>query len=657
MPPDDKPVYVPAPNLPAGTRDALIVATNSYADPLLRELRSPVKDAEGLATVLADPAIGGFEVKMLVDRKEGVLRREIARFLGNRQASETILIYLSCHGLQDPRGRLYFAATDTDSGSPQASAVRSADLIEMMDECKASRQILILDCCFSGSFGDKAAGGPGASGGPNLEQQLLGGHSRGREVLTASRAFEYSFEGEPLGGAITGSVFTTGLVEGMLLGTADHDKDGYVTVDEAYDYAFRYVQRDGTPQTPQRFLYSGEGDRIILARSAAGRAVWPAELPSNWVSALEDPSPQLRAGAVNALAEWLSDTDPARVIAAKRKLRQIADEEIPRVAAIARKHVELARQAEEAAPSPPQPAKNPALVELWSSAPPVILRHGRDEANCAAFSPDGRLLASGGWGRVIRLWDVATGDEVSSLTVSGKATAVLDVAFSPDGTLLASADTDGGLRLWDVRRGRQLRMRPCKEKIGSVEFGSDGTVLVTGHLGGSVCVWNVSSLKRLRELKVNGDPIFDVAVNPKGSFLASAGADGRVRVRFTAVGETIFQHKSHVGWATGVAFSPDGTLLASSGAAGEVIMHEALTGNRVRELKAGSDKINGIAFSQDGAQLAVGYQHGTVGVWELGTDHQYVLVGHQGAVHSVACSPAETLIASAGKDGTVRLWR
>jgi len=101
----------------------------------------------------------------------------------------------------------------------------------------------------------------------NLEMQLQG-HSRGREVLTASRGVEYSCQGKPLDDVTAGSVFTTGLVEGLRGGAAERDRDGHITVEEAYD-AFNPVKRDGSPQTPQRWLFGSESQKVVLARSVA----------------------------------------------------------------------------------------------------------------------------------------------------------------------------------------------------------------------------------------------------------------------------------------------------------------------------------------------------------------------------------------------------
>ena len=130
-------------------------------------------------------------------------------------------------------------------------------------------------------------------------------------MLAASRAGEYSFEGQALPDAgVTGSVFTAGLVEGLRTGDADASGDGYVSVDEAYDYAYNYVQSSGASQTPQRWVYGGEG-AIVLAQSPAGIAVAPASLPEALAASLDSPHPAVRIRAVNTLGEWLSGTDVA----------------------------------------------------------------------------------------------------------------------------------------------------------------------------------------------------------------------------------------------------------------------------------------------------------------------------------------------------------
>ncbi len=102
---------------------------------------------------------------------------------------------------------------------------------------------------------------------------LAGGDSgtptgRGRVILTASRAGEYSFEGVPLDGKPTGSVFTTALVEGIRSGVADRTMRGWVTAGEAYDYAFDRVREHGSAQTPQMFTEGLEGSLLLSPNPA-----------------------------------------------------------------------------------------------------------------------------------------------------------------------------------------------------------------------------------------------------------------------------------------------------------------------------------------------------------------------------------------------------
>ena len=153
-------------------------------------------------------------------------------------------------------------------------------------------------------------------------------------MLTASNATEYSYEGEPIEGAVTtGSVFTSALMNGLRTGAADADRDGHITVDEAYTYAYDLLRAVGAAQTPQRWAYKSEGT-IVLARSPAGRVV-PA-LSQALRAALDSPLPAIRIAAVGELGAWLDSGDPTRQHTAVEQLREIADRDDPQVAGAAR---------------------------------------------------------------------------------------------------------------------------------------------------------------------------------------------------------------------------------------------------------------------------------------------------------------------------------
>lgn len=242
-------------------RFALLLAVSQYADPMLSRLRSPAADAVALRDLLADPEVGGFEVTSVFDEKAQAMRLAVEEFLTDRRPDDVILVYLSCHGLVDVRRRLYFAARDTLKNRLAASGVEAHWLLDQLEDCRARRQVVVLDCCFSGAFAQGAKGDTDLA----LGERLMG-QGRGRVVLTASRGTEYSFEGDPVEGQPpSGSVFTSALVRGITSGGADADDDGYISVDEAYAYAFEAIREAGGQQTPQRWLYGAEGS-IVLAR-------------------------------------------------------------------------------------------------------------------------------------------------------------------------------------------------------------------------------------------------------------------------------------------------------------------------------------------------------------------------------------------------------
>ena len=245
---------------------------------MLRQLRAPAEDAAELGTVLGDPELGDFFVTTVTDGRAHEIRIAVEEFLSEQRPGDLSLVYLSCHGLMDARRRLYFAATDTLKDRLAATGIEARWLLDQLEECRARRQVIILDCCFSGAF---AAGSKG-DGDLGLGDRFLG-QGRGRVVLTASRGTEYSFEGSPTPhSAIPGSVFTSALATGIRTGAADSDNDGWITVDDAYAYAFDEMRAAGAEQTPQRWLYGAEGG-IVLARNptaAAGSGPPPRTEPT-----------------------------------------------------------------------------------------------------------------------------------------------------------------------------------------------------------------------------------------------------------------------------------------------------------------------------------------------------------------------------------------
>jgi uncharacterized caspase-like protein len=244
----------------AGVRSALIVASYDYEDPGLRRLRAPSRDAEALGQVLRDPQIGGFSVRTMLNEPAHVVNEAVEEFFADRTPDDMLLLHFSGHGIKDEGGELYLAAANTKLHRLGATAVPAEFVNRRMGRSRSRRVVLLLDCCYAGAFERGML--PRADTSVDIESQFGG---RGRAVITASSAMEYAFEGAELAdvGEPRPSVFTTALVEGLESGEADRDQDGYVGLDELYDYVYDQVQATTPHQTPGKWTFGVQGELVL----------------------------------------------------------------------------------------------------------------------------------------------------------------------------------------------------------------------------------------------------------------------------------------------------------------------------------------------------------------------------------------------------------
>jgi Caspase domain len=318
----------------SGQRLALIVANDEYEQAALRDLQAPRADAEALGQVLGDPQIGHFLVQVVRNEPSYVIQAKIEELFSESRSEDLILLHFSCHGLKSESGELFFAAANTRPKRLESTAV-SADFVQRCMRASRSRSVvLLLDCCYGGAFAQgsmvRAAGDINVL--DSFPQGRLGG-GRGRAVITASNAMEYAFEGDRLADdqPRCPSVFTSALVEGLATGDADRDEDGWISLDELYDYIFDKVQEQNPHQTPSRhFELEGE---LYLARSP--RRIRPAPIPSDLQAAINDPNMYTRRGAVSELQVRLASDDLPVAAGAYQALAELARNDIQYVAELA----------------------------------------------------------------------------------------------------------------------------------------------------------------------------------------------------------------------------------------------------------------------------------------------------------------------------------
>lgn len=310
-------------------------------------------------------------------------------------------------------------------------------------------------------------------------------------------------------------------------------------------------------------------------------------------------------------------------------------------------------------------AGSDGLVRLWHMPRAIkVLAAQPAVPQCAAVSKDGRWGATGSADQMVRLWDLGSFSEAGRL--EGHAAAVTCVAVSGGGEWVASGDASGTIRVWD--RAGQSQIGAWGAHAGAVTslaFDPSGQRLLSTGIGGSAKLWRLPC--RPPELLEGHDaPVRAVAASRDGRVVASAADDQTVRVwhRGGDAGERAVTWQGAA--ITAVDVAADGSLVVAGNALGQVRVWRA-DGSELAPLEGAATPITAARFDPGAERVAAASADGTVRIWQLPKDRKptrqpevqqarRVLAGHEGAATSLAWSADGMRLATAGADGSVRLW-
>jgi serine/threonine protein kinase len=277
--------------------------------------------------------------------------------------------------------------------------------------------------------------------------------------------------------------------------------------------------------------------------------------------------------------------------------------------------------------------------------------------NCLMITPDGQTLVSGGADRLIKIWDLTTGQELRSLI--GHSSYINTIAITPDGQSILSGSADRTVKVWDLQTGQLLRtLEGHKGYINAIAISPNGSIAASADADGIVNLWEIQTGKRLRTLEGHSGFVNSVAISADGRTLASSGADRTIRLWELQTGKTLQTLAGHTNFVNAIAFFPDAQHLASSSADQTIKIWDLQTGEVNQTLTGHTNYVNSLAISPDGNTLISSGGDRTVRIWNLQTGQAAQILTEYGKeLSDFAVSPDwRAIVTSAINSKEIQIW-
>jgi WD40 repeat protein len=373
------------------------------------------------------------------------------------------------------------------------------------------------------------------------------------------------------------------------------------------------------------------------------------------------------AEAAQSMAEVaLSESEKQRQIALSNQLAAQAQLEL--AGGRPERGVLLALEALETLPYTSQ-AELALGTAVMESRGRLILSGHTGRVYSAAWSPDEKFIVSAGADGTARIWEVASGKEITALEHPDE---VNDVAWSLDGSSILTACEDGIARVWDSESGELLlELSAHRSPVHSAAWSPDGSMIVTasGQVCGNGCaedtlvrIWSARSGSLLGEFSGHSSTVNDAAWSPDGELIVSVSGDAytndrSARIWRVSTMEELVVIKGYLGEVTSADWSPDGGVIVTGQFNGPVRVLDAQTGGELFSLEGHTDIKWSADWSPDGNRIASTSRDRTIRIWDtFNGEEQLQLLGHSDGVNHVEWSPSGNRIVTTSDDGTVRIW-